>query len=140
MKTKRQKIVKKLDKITTEIVRRRDVTCQKCGRFCSGSNAHKSHIKSKGAYPHLQFDLQNVMLLCYHCHINWWHKEPTEAGLWFKKTFPERYKYLEKAKQDKNHYMESDLEEMYERYKEMLEKFDTPKPTPPGYWVPNKYS
>ena len=121
MKTKRQKIEAKLDEITTKIVRVRDgYTCQKCGKFCSGSNAHKSHTKSKGAYPHLKFDLENMMLMDFHCHINWWHKEPTEAGLWFKKTFPERYKYLEKAKKKVVHYSVSDLEEMYERYKEIL--------------------
>ena len=126
MKTPRQKIEKKLDNITMQIVRLRDKnTCQHCGKPCFGSNAHKSHVKSKGAYPHLKFDLQNLKLLCYHCHINWWHHEPTEAGLWFKKEFPDRYKYLEKAKKIKTHYSVADLEEMYENYKQILDVMST---------------
>jgi hypothetical protein len=35
-----------------------------------------------------------MKVLCYHCHINWWHKNIIEASDWFKKRFPERYKYL----------------------------------------------
>ncbi len=123
MKTSRQKIKSKLDKITTDIVRLRDGnTCQKCGKLVFGSNAHKSHIKSKGAYPHLQFDLENMMLLCYHDHILWWHHEPTEAGLWFKKKFPQRYKYLEKAKKNVIHRSVGDLEQLYEDYKVILKE------------------
>ena len=122
MKTPRQKIEKKLDNITMKIVRLRDKNiCQKCDKPCFKSNAHKSHVKSKGAYPHLKFDLLNLILLDYHHHINWWHKEPTEAGAWFKKKFPDRFKYLEKAKKIKTHYSVLDLEEMYDRYKEILE-------------------
>jgi 5-methylcytosine-specific restriction endonuclease McrA len=53
-----------------------------------------SHVKSKGAYKHMAWDLENVKMLCYRCHILWWHKEPTEAGEWFKEKFPERWEYL----------------------------------------------
>lgn len=36
-----------------------------------------------------------MKVLCYHCHLHWWHKNPVEAGLWFQKTYPERWAYLE---------------------------------------------
>ena len=32
--------------------------------------------------------------MCYHDHINWWHKHPIEAGAWFTNTFPERWEYI----------------------------------------------
>jgi hypothetical protein len=38
----------------------------------------------------------NMKVLCYHCHLNWWHKNPIEAGRWFESKFPERLKELEK--------------------------------------------
>ena len=44
----------------------------------------------------------------------WWHKEPTEAGLWFKNKFPERWEYLEELKKNIKIYKMSDLEELYE--------------------------
>jgi hypothetical protein len=37
-----------------------------------------------------------MKVLCYHCHLNWWHKNPIEAGRWFESKFPERVKELEK--------------------------------------------
>ena len=121
MKTPRKKIEKKLDDITRELVRKEfHNRCAWCGKPIEGVNSQKSHIKSKGAYPHLKFDLQNMILLCYNCHIGKWHHEPTEAGVWFKKTFPERYRYLEKVKNVRTHHSISDLEEMYEDYQKML--------------------
>jgi len=60
-----------------------------------------------------------MILLCYHCHIGKWHHEPTEAGAWFKKEFPERYRYLEKAKKVRTHHSVQDLEDLYEQYKLM---------------------
>jgi len=37
-----------------------------------------------------------MKVMCYHCHINWWHKNPIEAGKWFESKFPERLKELER--------------------------------------------
>lgn len=36
-----------------------------------------------------------MKILCYHCHINWWHKNPMEAAKWFEETFPDRWAYLQ---------------------------------------------
>jgi 5-methylcytosine-specific restriction endonuclease McrA len=121
--TPRKKISDKLKKITREIVRQQfHNKCAKCGKHIEGVDSQKAHIKSVGAYPHLQFDLQNMILLCYHCHIGWWHHEPTEAGAWFKKEFQDRFKYLEKAKKIRTHHSVSDLEELYEDYKKILKE------------------
>lgn len=122
MKTPRKKIEAKLDTITRDIIRLQFKNkCAMCGSYIEGVNSQKSHVKSKGAYPHLKFDLKNMILLCYRCHIGTWHHEPTEAGAWFKKTFPERFKYLEKAKQVRTHHSVSDLEDMYAKYLKVLE-------------------
>ena len=34
----------------------------------------------------MTFDEDNVKLLCYHCHLNWWHKHPLEASVWLTET------------------------------------------------------
>ena len=99
-KTARAKAKKELEKLVKEFVKKRDnYTCQYCGLKVAGTNCHASHVFPVGSHGKLQFDPMNLKVLCYHHHINWWHKHPTEAGEWFKKTFPERYTYLEE--QDK---------------------------------------
>lgn len=43
----------------------------------------------------MEYDLDNVVALCFACHMTWWHKEPIEAGAWIKDYLnPERYKRL----------------------------------------------
>jgi hypothetical protein len=42
----------------------------------------------------------NMKVLCYHCHLNWWHKNPLESGEWFKDKFPERAKFIEEHKKE----------------------------------------
>ena len=90
------KIKKICDKLVKDIVKIRDnFTCQKCGKKCEGSDCHGSHVVPVSAGNKLAFDEQNLKVLCYHCHMNWWHKDPTVAGEWFKQKFPERHAYLE---------------------------------------------
>lgn len=38
--------------------------CRLCG--AEGHDVH--HIKHQGPYPHMRYDLDNVLLLCVHCH------------------------------------------------------------------------
>ena len=81
--------------LVKEIVSIRDKDiCQKCGERVYGSNRHRSHVIPVSAGNKLAFDPMNMKVLCYHHHMNWWHKNPTEAGEWFKEKFPERYAYL----------------------------------------------
>lgn len=94
MKLKR---VKKLDKLVKEYVRSRDKnTCQHCGKHVSGSNAHVSHVIPRSRGNYLKWDDKNIKLLCFHCHIHWWHKNPVESGMWFMQKFPERWEYLQR--------------------------------------------
>ena len=88
----RKKRVEEAKKIALE---RDSYSCQKCGKSKEAGYAiHGSHVYPEGTYHNISADPLNIKALCYQCHFNWWHKHPTEAGLWFRKTFPERYEYL----------------------------------------------
>ena len=82
----------KLNKLLREAMIRRDgEQCLRCGK----TPVQMSHIKSKGKYRKLAFDLNNVKPLCLGCHLYWWHKEPLDAAEWVREKLPERIKYLE---------------------------------------------
>jgi hypothetical protein len=53
--------------------------CLKCGKT---ENLQLSHIYPKGRYRKLEFDSDNVKLLCYACHFSFWHKNPVVAHDW----------------------------------------------------------
>ena len=36
----------------------------------------------------MEWDPDNLKLLCVGCHIFWWHKEPLEAREWIEKVLP----------------------------------------------------
>ena len=87
---------KRLEKLVKDYVKRRDnYICQRCGVEVAGVNCHASHVIPVSRSGRLQFDPINMKVLCYHDHINWWHKHPVEAGQWYRDTFPERWEYLE---------------------------------------------
>lgn len=118
-KSKRKKLIDKLDKIVMEIVRIRDKwTCQWCGKHVKGSNAHCSHVIPRSRGNHLRWDLQNVKLLCFHCHVNTWHKDPNRGSAWFRRTFPERYDYLELERYTDEKFSIADLEAKFEELQE----------------------
>lgn len=68
--------------------------CQRCGTEAHGCNAHTSHVVPKGRHPRLEFDPNNVKLLCWRCH-RWWHEAPLESSDWFRETWPNRAEYLD---------------------------------------------
>ena len=118
---KRKTIERKLTTITAEIIKiRDDNTCQHCGVHTVGRNCHVSHVKSKGKYGGLRWDLNNLKLLCYRCHIHWWHKEPTEVGDWFKSEYPKRWEYLKEKMNQTIKLKQHDLEEMLKDYEKTL--------------------
>lgn len=99
-KTDKRKIKDKLDKVVKDIVKIRDnYTCQHCHKIVEGSDCHGSHVIPVSRDGRLAFEPLNIKVLCYHCHLNWWHKHPIEAGEWFTSTFPERWEYLQKEYQ-----------------------------------------
>lgn len=90
--------------------------CQKCGKKVEGMNAHGSHIYNEGTYRSMSADVDNILCMCYFCHINWWHKNPLEASEWFKEKFPELYKELRLRSQTLN------VINWEARYKELVDK------------------
>lgn len=69
--------------------------CQRCGKSKeAGYRIEGSHVFPEGRYHGLSADPENIKALCSDCHIWWWHAHPTEAGVWFKEKYPERYAYL----------------------------------------------
>jgi len=96
LKSPRQKLIIQLDALSKEAVRKRDGnTCQRCGKWVEGAARHVSHVIPVSAGNKLRWDIQNMKILCFHCHINWWHKNPMESAKWFEDTFPDRWEYLQ---------------------------------------------
>ena len=75
-----------INKLRTEYSRlihiRDNNTCQKCGG--QGDRLNTSHIYPKGAYPSMQFLPENSKLLCFRCHLFFWHRDPIEAQKWIR--------------------------------------------------------
>ncbi len=95
-KTDRRKLKDKLEKLVKNFVRERDdYTCQKCRKRVEGTNCHASHVIPVSRDGRLAFDPLNLKVLCFHDHINWWHKNPAASGPWFIETFPDRWEYLQ---------------------------------------------
>jgi 5-methylcytosine-specific restriction endonuclease McrA len=123
MKISRKGIRTKLDKLVKEYVKKRDnYTCQKCGKKLSGSNCHGSHVIPVSAGLLWAYDPENIITLCYHDHINWWHKNPLKATEWFEDKFPKRNLYIKsmelvyKTRPIKTF----ELEEIYLKYKALI--------------------
>ena len=98
-KISRKGLVKKLDNTCASIIKIRDEhICQMCGKRVAGSDAHCSHVLPKSLGYYVRWNLLNLKLLCTHCHLHIWHKNPTKAGEWFRKKFRHRMKYLDGLK------------------------------------------
>ena len=120
-KTNRRKLIEAIDKVCRQICLIRDEnTCQKCGCWIEGKNAHMSHVKSKQLYGGIRHDLLNLKMLCMKDHLYWWHKEPLEAAAWFNEKFPARAEYLESVKNIIVKFTDSQLKELLEERKEKL--------------------
>ena len=126
LKGKKRRIIKatriRVMSLAKKIVRLRDdYTCQYLidvepeKAKVSGSNCQCSHVIPVSADKRLQYDPLNMKILSYHWHLNWWHKNPVESGIWFKEKFPERWEYLQakhKENQNKGTIHLSELEEI----------------------------
>ena len=85
--TKYQKA--KLNGLLRELIKKRDgYRCLRCDKDGEHNVLHSSHIYPKGSNRGLEFDLDNLKFLCFHCHYYWWHKHPIEAGDWIKRKLP----------------------------------------------------
>jgi len=100
-KRTRKNIRKDLWDICKVLIRQRDKNiCQMCGKYVEGSNCHTSHVIPVSFSLRLAYDLVNLKVLCYHCHLHIWHKNPLLSTAWFRRKFPSRYKYLQKRKKE----------------------------------------
>ena len=85
-KSERQSKIEYLDKLHREIVLlQRGAKCQHCGRTTKLQGAH---ILPKGKYPRMRFVHENLLILCFPCHPEWWHKNPIESARWVSFAFP----------------------------------------------------
>lgn len=115
-KTERQKLVAQLDKLSRhQVYVRDDYTCQKCGKK-DGRDYQASHVIPVSAGNKLRWDVKNMKVLCYHCHLNWWHKNPLEAAEWFMDTFPDRWEYLQ-ANRGMQKFSIAELRDLVEEFK-----------------------
>lgn len=95
LKHNRSWYTKKLVAKAKACVKQRDkYTCQYCGKEVEGSNCHASHILNVGTHKNMELDPSNMKVLCYHHHMNWWHKDILHATKWFQEKFPVRYEYV----------------------------------------------
>jgi len=69
-----------------------------------------------------------MIVLTYHNHINWWHKNPIEAAEWFKKKFPERYDYLFALPRVMVKFSIEDLKDIETKYKLKLKEYEEHQP------------
>lgn len=108
-------------KIASDLAKHRDnYTCLRCGRSAEqGWKQDGSHIKPKGTYKSMSADVDNIKDLCFNCH-KWWHSNPTESGIWFKKTFPEWAKKLDDRAKKTIH---MGIYEWKKKYEELKEEF-----------------
>lgn len=79
---------KELRALLKEAVFARDgYKCRKCGRTDTLSPAH---IRPKGEYRKMQYDMDNVITLCYKHHMEWAHKDPRGFDKWLEEILPKK--------------------------------------------------
>ena len=93
-KTRLRKVSKKrsdtraLDQLCRDLVLARDgPRCRKChaeSKPGRGGALQSCHILPKGSYPALRWELDNLITMCWSCHLGprGWHKNPIEAAKW----------------------------------------------------------
>lgn len=70
-KPNRAKLVKKLDGVCSEFVKKRaNGICEVCGKV----GTQTAHPYSKKAFPHLRFYLPQLIWSCFYCHIRRSHQ------------------------------------------------------------------
>ena len=99
---------------------REKFTCRYCKKVVSGSNCHGSHIAPISSGNILCADPKNIIALCYHHHLIFWHKDPTKAGQWFRDTYPEEMKYVDENRTKEVHWKKQDWLEKEKMLHEQL--------------------
>ena len=126
-KTEREKLLADIEYLWKVIVRYRDkYICRWCGKghVPGDPSYHASHIIPKSAGHAARFNLNNGKGLCFHCHINVWHKDPVAARRFLatiktKKEIDE----LEKLRSEKVKYTIDELKQMQKEYQALADKY-----------------
>lgn len=101
--------------------------CQKCW---TKTNIHWSHIIPVSADWRLAICIDNIKSLCFHCHMNRWHKNPIESWEWIRKKRPDRIKKLEQQHIENMKWWTISIVRYKEQAQEMIDKFKTIKILP----------
>ena len=78
-KSERQRLILDCDSLFRDIIRKRDICCQKTGKII---NLHVCHFFSRSIL-NLRWNEMNAVLMNGGIHIFWCHKHPTEFQDWF---------------------------------------------------------
>ena len=112
------KLKQELKPLFRAYIRQRDKnTCQKCGKKVYGRNSHVSHVLPKDKYRSLEWDEENVKILCFYCHQQW-HLNPLESITWFISRFPQRRLSLQHKKHHPLQLNEPILQAQIDYYKD----------------------
>jgi hypothetical protein len=116
-KPKRSTLVKKLDRLFSAVIHKRDEgQCQMCGREVGKMDC--SHIYSRRCSA-LRWDMNNAVLKCVRCHKYdklAWHQSPLSAALKFIRKFPARAEYLKLQEVTENLVKDWTIDEMSVHY------------------------
>lgn len=106
--------------------------CEYCGLGEPQRMTHGSHIYSEGKNPNMSADVDNILCLCWLCHMGGlhkvsakrfsWHGTPREAQDWFEQKYPELFKELRKRSQDTMRIV--NFEQKYKELKELLHELE----------------
>lgn len=55
-----------------------------------GGCLQAAHVYSKGRWPNLRHELDNIVTMCWRHHFFWAHKDPITFTDWFRETYPDR--------------------------------------------------
>ena len=136
--TKEQR--KELNALLHKLVRLRDG--EHCLRCPKTARLQLSHIYPKGKKRGMEFEPDNVKLLCVGCHLYWWHKNPMEAMEWLKTVIPtarlDRLKLMSQTtnKIDFNLqkiFIEKEIERLTEREDTVHPRLSSPGSDPPEH-------
>lgn len=107
------KLKKELDRLASQQARQRDsYICKRCGVVHKA--VHAAHIFSRSNLA-TRWDLENIITLCYFCHIMWSHRQPLEFAEWIKeKIGVKKYNKLRKKSQSVYQFRKEDYEKWLE--------------------------
>jgi len=65
---RRKKHLEEWNRVRVRVLWRDKWWCQYQYKNCLGAATQVSHVYTKGAYPFLEFDMDNLVSTCSHCH------------------------------------------------------------------------